>query len=51
MNGTDDSKELDLTPYQEILPRENAFDVLTGKNMDLSKKLRLDGRENLILNF
>ena len=31
MNGTDDSKELDLTPYQEILPRENAFDVLTGK--------------------
>ncbi len=51
MNGTDDSKELDLTPYQEILPRENAFDVLTGKNVDLSKKLRLDGRENLILNF
>ena len=51
MNGTDDSKELDLTPYQESLPRENAFDVLTGKNVDLSKKLRLDGRENLILNF
>lgn len=51
MNGTDDSKELYLTPYQEILPRENAFDVLTGKNVDLSKKLRLDGRENLILNF
>lgn len=51
MNGTDDSKELDLTPYQEILPRENAFNVLTGKNVDLSKRLRLDGRENLILNF
>lgn len=51
MNGTDDSKELDLTPYQEILPRENAFDVLTGKNVNLSKRLRLDGRENLILNF
>lgn len=51
MNGTDDSKELYLTPYQEIIPRENAFDVLTGKNVDLSKKLRLDGRENLILNF
>lgn len=31
MNGTDDSKELDLAPYQEILPRENALDVLTGK--------------------
>ena len=39
MNGTDDSKELDLTPYQEILPRENAFDVLTGKNVNLSGKL------------
>ena len=51
MNGTDDSKELDLTPYQEIFPRENAFDVLTGKNVNLSGKLCLDGRENLILNF
>ena len=36
MNGTDDSKELDLAPYQEILPRENALDVLTGKNVNLS---------------
>ena len=51
MNGTDDSKELDLTPYQEILPRENALDVLTGKNVNLSGKLCLVGRENLILNF
>lgn len=51
MNGTDDSKELDLTPYQEILPRENALDVLTGKNVNLSGELRLNGRENLILNF
>lgn len=51
MNGTDDSKELDLTPCQEILPRENALDVLTGKNVNLSGKLCLDGRENLILNF
>lgn len=51
MNGTDDSKELDLAPYQEILLRENALDVLTGKNVNLSGKLCLDGRENLILNF
>lgn len=51
MNGTDDSKELDLAPYQEILPRENALDVLTRKNVNLSGKLCLDGRENLILNF
>ena len=51
MNGTDDSKELDLAPYQEILPRENTLDVLTGKNVNLSGKFCLDGRENLILNF
>lgn len=51
MNGTNDSKELDMTPYQEILPCENALDILTGKNVNLSGKLRLDGRENLILNF
>lgn len=51
LNGTEDSKELDLAPYQEILPRENALDVLTGKNVNLSGKLCLDGRENLILNF
>lgn len=51
MNGTDDSKELDLTPYQEILPKQTATDVLTGKNVNLSGKLCLDGRENLILNF
>lgn len=51
MNGTDDSKELDLAPYQEILPRENTLDILTGKNVNLSGKLRLNGRETLLLNF
>ena len=51
LNGTEDSKELDLAPYQEILPRENTLDILTGKDVNLSGKLRLNGRENLILNF
>lgn len=51
MNGTDDSKELDLAPYQEILPKQTATDVLTGKNVNLSGKLHLNGRENLLLNF
>lgn len=51
MNGTEDSKELDLTPYQEILPKQTATDVLTGKNVNLSGKLHLNGRENLLLNF
>lgn len=51
LNGTEDSKELDLTPYQEILPKQTATDVLTGKNVNLSRKLHLNGRENLLLNF
>lgn len=51
LNGTEDSKELDLTPYQEILPKQIATDVLTGKNVNLSGKLHLNGRENLLLNF
>lgn len=51
LNGTEDSKELDLTPYQEILPKQTATDVLTGKNVNLSGKLHLNGRENLLLNF
>lgn len=51
MNGTEDSNELNLIPYQEILPQKNATDVLTGKNVSLSGKLHLNGRENLILSF
>lgn len=51
LNGTEDSKELDLAPYQEILPKQTATDVLTGKNVNLSGKLHLNGRENLLLNF
>ena len=51
MNGTDSPKELDLTPYKEILPAENARDVLTGKQVNLEGKLTLEGRENLVIEF
>ncbi|WP_308762461.1 glycoside hydrolase family 13 protein [uncultured Bacteroides sp.] len=51
MNGTDSPKELDLTPYKEILPVDNARDVLTGKQVNLGGKLALEGRENLVLEF
>ncbi len=51
MNGTDSPKELDLTPYKEILPAENARDVLTGKQVNLEGKLALEGRENLVIEF
>lgn len=51
MNGTDSPKELDLTPYKEILPADNAREVLTGKQVNLEGKLTLEGRENLVLEF
>lgn len=51
MNGTDSPKELDLTPYKEILPADNAQDVLTGKQVNLEGKLTLEGRENLVIEF
>ena len=51
MNGTDSPKELDLTPYREILPTDKARDVLTGKQVNLGGKLALEGRENLVLEF
>lgn len=51
MNGTDSPKELNLTPYREILPADKARDVLTGKQVNLGGKLALEGRENLVLEF
>ena len=51
MTGTDSPKELNLTPYREILPTDKARDVLTGKQVNLGGKLALEGRENLVLEF
>lgn len=51
MNGTDSPKELDLISYKEILPAENARDVLTGKQVNLEGKLALEGRVNLVIEF
>lgn len=51
MNGTDSPKELDLTPYKEILPADKVRDLLTGKQVNLEGKLALEGRENLVMEF
>lgn len=51
MNGTDQAQTLDLTPYKEILPRQEATDFLSGKQVKLVDKLALDKRETLILSF
>ena len=51
MNGTGKAQDLNLAPYQEILPKNEATDFLSGKTVKLSEKLTLDPRESLLLCF
>ncbi len=52
MNGTGQPVELDLAPYRESLPKTQATDVLTGKDIQLNgNTLKLDARESLLLEF
>ena len=51
MNGTGQPAELDLTPYRESLPKAQATDVLTGKQVQLEGTLKLGARESLLLEF
>lgn len=51
LNGTNQEQELDLTAYKEILPKESATDIISGKTMNLSGKIQLEARENMILEF
>lgn len=51
LNGTNQKQELDLTAYKEILPKESATDIISGKTVNLSGKIQLEARENMILEF
>lgn len=51
MNGTGKAQDLNLAPYQEILPKNEATDFLSGKTVRLSEKLTLEPRESLLLCF
>lgn len=51
LNGTNQEQELDLTAYKEILPKESATDIISGKTVNLSGKIQLEARENMILEF
>ena len=51
MNGTGKAQDLNLAPYQEILPKNEATDFLSGKTVKLSEKLTLEPRESLLLCF
>ena len=49
MNGTNKSKLLNLTPFAEVLPYSYAFEVLTGKTIDVGQTMKLPPRKILIL--
>lgn len=51
MKGTNRPQTLSLAPYKEMLPKANAYKVISGKAMSPVEKLPLKARETLILSF
>lgn len=49
MNGTNKNKLLNLTPYAEVLPYSYAYEVLTGKTINVGQTMKLPPRKILIL--
>ncbi len=51
LNGTDREQTIDLSAYQEILPRTSARNVLEGKEVEIGKELTLPHRGVCVLSF
>ena len=51
MNGNDREQTIGLSPYAEVLPKNQAKDMLTGKTISLDKELTLSNREMFVLEF
>ena len=51
LNGTSKQQTIDLTPYQEVIPSNKAYDVLTHKYINLEKELSFNPREIFVLDF
>ena len=51
MNGTDTPQCLDLSHYQEVLPKKSVKEVISGKQIQLGVKIQLGVREILVLDF
>ena len=51
MNGTDTPQCLDLSHYQEVLPKKSVKEVVSGKQIQLGAKIQLGVREILVLDF
>lgn len=51
INGTKEQKTVDLTPFKEVLPASNAFEVVKNKNMIIGENIIIQPKDVLILDF
>ena len=51
MNGTSKEQTINLAPYKEVLPKSEAFDVISGKTITLKNDLTIGKRGILVLEF
>lgn len=51
LNGSSEDQEIDLNIYQEILPKNQAKDIISGKTINLSDKFLVKSRNVLIWEF
>lgn len=51
LNGTEETKILDLSVYEDILPDQTAWDVLKGRNPERTGELSLAPRDIVIWEF
>jgi glycosidase len=51
MNGSNKEKTIDMQRYKEILPKEQAKDIISEKIIDVKEKLSIKEREVIILEF
>ena len=51
INGTNKAQTLDLAPYKEVLPKEEAVNVLTHRKIKIGQEMHLRKREVRVLDF
>lgn len=51
INGMDEPREVDLTPFSQVLPAKSAYDLVHEKEVRLDGTVHLDGRDEMILDF
>lgn len=51
LNGSENDRTVDLTPYKEVLPAGSAYDLLNDQQINVQTSLSLKGKGVLILEF